>query len=128
MFTILYGYADLGLFLVRLIVGIIFIYHGLPKLRRARAFAAGMGMSAPAVFLVGLVETLSAVALIVGFQVQPAALALAFIMVGATYKKIFTWGIPFSAPDKMGWEFDVVLLASALALATTGGGSIRLFF
>lgn len=117
---------DLGLFLLRLVVAIIFIYHGLPKLMKAKMMGQGMGAPAAAVFLLGLVEIVSSVGLIAGFWVQGSALLLAIVMVGAIGFKIKKWKMPFSAMDKTGWEFDLILLAANLAILFTAGGGYGL--
>ncbi len=52
------------------------------------------------------------------------AVLLIIVMLGAIYHKMFKWNTPFSALDKMGWEFDLVLLAANLAILLSGGGAI----
>lgn len=124
MFPTLIQYSDWGLFLLRLAIGIVFIYHALPKIKTPKPMAAGMGINPNAVLALGLVEAISGLALIVGLWTQWAALLLAIIMVGAWYMKMNTWHVPFTAHDKMGWEFDMVLLAGNLAIVLGGGGTI----
>jgi len=124
MFEQLAQYSDIGLFVLRLAVAIIFIYHGLPKLMKAKMMAAGMGAPAAMVFILGLVEVLSSIGLIFGIWTQLAALFLGIVMIGAITMKTMKWGVPFSAMDKMGWEFDLILLAANVAILLSGGGSI----
>lgn len=126
MFSQLSQYNDIGLFILRLGVAIIFLYHAWPKLINAKNMAQGMGGSALMVFLLGLVEFLSGIGLITGFFVQLSALLLAIVMVGAIWMKITKWKVPFSAMDKTGWEFDLILLAANLAILLTGGGTLLL--
>ncbi|OGY63236.1 MAG: hypothetical protein A3I89_01470 [Candidatus Harrisonbacteria bacterium RIFCSPLOWO2_02_FULL_41_11] len=116
-------YWDFGLFLLRLAVAAVFLYHGAPKLKKYKAMSAGTGMPAPMVLGLGAAESLAALGLIFGAQVQASAFLLSAVMVGAIYYKKFKWGIPFSAPDKTGWEFDLILLAANLAILFTGGGA-----
>jgi len=113
---------DFGLFILRLVVGIIFIYHGWPKVMKAGKFSQGMGLSAGSVWAVGVVEFLGGISLIVGVLPQLFSLLLAIIMVGATYKKMSTWRVPFSSQGTTGWEFDLMILAACLAIFFTGGG------
>ena len=61
-----------------------------------------------------------------GLLTQLGALAIAVVMAGALHYKINKWRMPFTAMDKTGWEFDLVLLASALLLIATGAGTISL--
>lgn len=119
-------YEDTGLFILRIGVGLVFLYHGAPKLKNATRSAKGLGMPPAATFLIGAVELVSGAALILGVLTQLAALALTIVMIGAIPMKIGKWKIPYSAQDKTGWEFDLVLLSAALCLLLTGGGSIGL--
>lgn len=126
-FMAIFFNADMGLYLLRFAVAIIFLIHGLPKIKKAKAMAVGMGMPSGAVFLLGLVEFLSALGLLVGLYVQVSALLLAIVMAGAIFFKISKWHIPFLAMNTTGWELDWILLASNLAILLTGGGSYSLF-
>ncbi len=103
---------DLAPLLLRLAIGIVFLVHGLPKLKNVQSF---MGF-------IGICETLGGAALILGFLTQWAALGLAIIMLGAMYKKKFEWHVPFFTLEKMGWEYDFVILAGNLALLFMGPG------
>ncbi|MCR4274459.1 MAG: DoxX family protein [Candidatus Campbellbacteria bacterium] len=120
-------YSNLGLLALRLAMGVVFIYHGLPKVRSAKKLAPMVGMSAGMVLFVGLVEILGGLGVITGLLFKLSALGLAIVMLGALYFKLVKWHVPFSAMDKMGWEFDIVLLAGALVLLLGGGGSLVLF-
>lgn len=114
---------DLGLFVLRIAVAAVFIYHGLPKLKKFKMMAQGMGFPASFVLLLGLTETVSSLGLIFGYGVRLAAALLAIVMIGAIYFKTQKWHIPFAAQDKTGWEFDLILLAANVAIVLTDGGS-----
>ena len=88
--------------------------------------AQGMGMSPSFVLALGLVEFLSAFGLALGVYTSAAAVLLSVVMVGAIYFKMFKWKAPFIAMDKMGWEFDLVLLAANLTLLAVGPGQFVL--
>lgn len=120
-------FDDLGLFLLRLAIAVIFIYHALPKLKNSGGMAEMMGMPGMGimVLILGLIEFLSAIALILGIYIQLAALLLAIVMLGAIFMKAMKWGVGFSAMDKTGWEFDLILLAANLAVLLSGGGTMR---
>lgn len=124
MFDQLIQYDNIGFLILRLAVAAIFIYHALPKLKNAKGMAQMMGMSTNMVFALGLVELLSSVGLITGFYIQLSALLLAFVMIGALWMKIKKWRVPFSAMDKTGWEFDLILLAANIAILYSAGGRI----
>lgn len=108
------SYGNWGVLALRLAIAAIFLYHGPKKLGDLRSF---MGF-------IGICETLGGLALLFGFLTQLASLGLGIIMFGAIYKKTREWHIPFSAMDKMGWEFDLAILGACLALLTLGAGSI----
>lgn len=123
MFPQLLQFGGLGILLLRVAVGLVFIYHAWPKLKNAKTLAPMMGLpgGANGVLLLGLVESLSGVGLILGVFTQLAAILLTLAMVGALYMKKMKWRVPFSAQDKMGWEFDLILLTANLAILFTGG-------
>ena len=74
----------------------------------------------------GIAETLGGLAVILGLLTQIAGIGLAIIMLGAIYMKSAKWKLPFTAMDKLGWEFDWVLLGMSLALALLGAGAFSL--
>lgn len=124
MFEQLTQYNDFGLLILRLSVAAVFIYHSTPKLKNAKGMAQMMGVSAGMIFILGAVEFLSSIGLVLGIYTQLAALLLAIVMIGALYFKIAKWYVTFSATDKTGWEFDLILLAANVAILLSGGGSI----
>lgn len=124
MFESLIQYNDIGLFILRLAVAVVFIYHALPKLKNAGGMGQMMGMPAGMVFLLGAVELLSSAGLALGVYTQLAALLLGLVMIGAIYFKTAKWSVPFAAMDKTGWEFDLILLAANIVILVNGGGAI----
>lgn len=101
-------FSGWGLWFLQFAVGVIFIYHGWPKLK-SKAPAFGIGG-----FFHGLIEVIAGLALIFNWQVRLAALVLAVIMLGAIYFKKYKWRLPFSSMNATGWEFDFILLAAAI--------------
>ncbi len=124
MFEQLLQYNDVGLLLLRIAIAIIFLYHGLPKISKAKSMSAMMGMPAGMIFILGAVETLASLGIAFGIYTQLSALLLVIVMVGALGMKKMKWGVSFSAMDKTGWEFDLILLFASLAILLSGGGSI----
>lgn len=126
MFIQTLQYSNIGLFVLRFVVGIVFIVHAIPKFKHPKDMAMGMGIPSMSfmIILLGLVEMISALYLVFGFYTQLGALLLSCVMVGAITMKITKWGVLFSAQDRTGWEFDLVLLAATIAILLVGGGSI----
>ncbi|MEO6150314.1 MAG: DoxX family membrane protein, partial [Mucilaginibacter sp.] len=87
-------HKDFGLFVIRVGLGIMFIYHGYPKLLGGPEFWEGLGSSTkyigftfmPVVFglLAALAETLGGLLLILGFAFRPVCIILVLhLMVAA---------------------------------------------
>ncbi len=110
---------DAGLLSVRIGLASVFITHGAMKLASIAGVMAmfeKMGMPAWLGVVVGLVELLGGVAMLLGVYMKYAGYALAAVMVGAILA--VKWKMGFVS----GWEFDFVLLASALGMAWMGAG------
>lgn len=108
-----------GLFLIRLGLGVVFLAHGIQKLQGIDGvigFFGKIGLPAFLAWAVAIIETLAGAAMILGVFTGFAGLSLAIIMLGA----IFT--AKKAAPFMGGWEFDFVLLTSALGVALLGPG------
>ena len=127
MFTQLLAYNDVGLFLLRGAVAIVFLVHGWPKISNPKMMASGIGVPSAVVLLLGVIEFISALGLMLGIYTQLAALLLALVMIGAIMMKYMKWGVPFNAMDKTGWEFDFILLFACVSILLGGGGPIGLF-
>lgn len=126
MFEQFTQYNDAGLLVLRLVLAVIFVYHGLPKLKNAKGMAQMVGMPAGMILGLGAMEVMASIGLVLGFYTQLSALVLAMVMVGAIYMKKMKWHVPFAATDKTGWEFDLILLAASLLILLNGGGTMGL--
>src|SRR3989338_5913183 len=114
VFPELLQFYDLGLWLLRFAVGIVFIVHSFSKLKNPGGMAQGMGYPKAFVIFLGLGELLGGISLIFGIYIQ----------LGALYYHIFKWKDKFAPSGKFGWEFPFLLLASALSILLTGGGTM----
>lgn len=127
-----------GLAILRVVLGIVFVYHGAGKLfsdmAQTAGFFASLGIPAPAAtaWLVALVEFLGGLALILGFFARPAAALLVPVMAGAIltvhaaqgFANTNIVGMSETGPvfGMPGWEFNLVLIAGLLAVAFGGSG------
>ena len=115
--------TDLGLLLVRIGLGVIFLVHGLQKfmnLEQTVQFFGMIGLAAFFTYLVAAVELLGGAAMILGLFPRIAGVLLAIVMIFAIYLVKLKMG--FSG----GYEFDLMLLLAALGIASAGPGSYSL--
>jgi putative oxidoreductase len=116
----------LGLLILRITLGVIFIYHGYPKLAHANAgtqeFFRAHGLPGYLVAVSGVLETFAGALLIAGLFTRPAALLLAGEMSVAIWKVHSAHGI-MAVRD---YEFPLSLGAACFALATIGAGLVSL--
>ena len=120
---------EAGLAILRAVTGTIFVAHGAQKLF-VYGFAgvaggfAQMGIPFPGVVgpLVGFVELFGGLALIAGLLTRLAGAGLAVNMLGAMFLVHLPAG--FFAPN--GYEFVLMLAASATTLVITGAGRYSL--
>jgi len=130
-------FSDWGLLILRLTMGIIFIVHGWPKLNpngpmKGPAGFAGflkqMNVPLPllSAWVVALLETVGAALLILGLGTRILAVGFAVNMLVAIVLTRRNFKRSFTSQQTTGWEFDLALLAQALALLFTGAGSIAL--
>lgn len=120
---------DVGLTILRVAAGTIFTAHGAQKLfvygldGVAGGFAQ-LGVPFPGVMgpLVGFVELFGGLALIAGLLTRLAGVGLTAVMLGALFLVHLPAG--FFLPN--GYEFVLMLAASATTLAITGAGRYSL--
>lgn len=111
---------DLGLLLIRLSLASVFIGHGVSKfmnLEGTTAFFSSLGLGAFFVYLVALVETLGGLAMLLGIFTRWAGWLIAINMLAAIFL------VKFNAGFLGGWEFDLSLLFSAMAISFAGPGA-----
>ncbi len=108
---------DVGMLVLRLAFGLIFIVHGWPKVKSVKMTAQhfeAMGFKPGHVWgtAVALLEFVGGVAILLGVLSQPAAISIAAIMIVALF-----WKISKGQGLVGGYELDLILLAVAIAIA-----------
>lgn len=117
------SYQEWSLSLLRLVVAAVLLVHGLPKIKNLRQTAenfTAMGFLPGAFWgtIVAFVEGLGGIAILIGFLAQPFAALFAIQMLVATL-----WKMKRGQGFVGGYEFDLVLMAASLVLATFGSGA-----
>jgi putative oxidoreductase len=119
-------FRDVAPLLLRIGIGLIFIYAGWGKLtgiEGTQQFFGNIGIPLAGImaWVVAVVEFVGGIMVLVGFRIQIPALLLAFIMVVA----IFTTKIGGEDVFR-GMRLDLLLLLTSLALVITGSGKYAL--
>lgn len=120
----LFIFSDWGILVLRVVLGLILVFHGWPKIKNIKGTVEWMSQTfKPSLFwatAVSLVEFVGGLMLIFGFLTQPIALLVAIqfsvIILKVNRQKGFVGG----------YEFDLLILAAALALVTLGSGTYAL--
>jgi putative oxidoreductase len=117
-----------GLLVLRIALGIIFISHGYPKLAHLRGgtqmqgFFVEHGLPGYFLYVAGVIETFGGGMLLLGLFMRGAALLLAIEMSVAIWKVHSLHGY-LAVHD---YEFPLALATACFALATVGAGLISL--
>ncbi len=111
----------MGMLLVRLASGVVFLNHGWMKLMNlgmADGFFKGLGLPAGTAVFIALVETVGGVMLILGIAPRLAGLVLGIEMIVA----LLLVNIPHGS-----YELEVLLAAASLAVFLVGAGRYSLY-
>jgi len=117
-------HTDLALLILRVVLGIIMVYHGWPKLTNLAGTIdgmAGMGVPAPAVAAIfaTVAEFVGGLLMLLGAFTDIAGLMFAIDMLGAI---TFVHAKNGFSVAEGGIEWPLLLAATALAIALTGPG------
>ena len=121
-FPSLLTFEDLALFVLRLVVAIVFGASGYFDLKDPVGRAKSIELSVPATKVIGVAEVLGSLGLTTGVLIQPAAIGLMLIGLGAVRKKVVSWKTGFWGEKASGWHYDLMLLSMNLVVVTTAGG------
>ncbi len=122
MFPQLARFTDLGLLLLRLMVGLVFLTSGYSHLKNPEERAKSIGMSKAFTVFLGMAEVAGGLGVAAGVLTQIAAFGLILIMLGAIEKKIFAWHTGFWGEKTYGWHYDLMFVLINLLIAFTDGG------
>ena len=122
MFPQLARFTDLGLLLLRLMVGLVFITSGFNHLKDPEARSKSIEMSKSFTVFLGIAEVAGSLGVGFGVLTQLAAFGLIALMLGAIEKKIFSWHTGFWGEKTYGWHYDLMFILMNLVIASTHGG------
>jgi putative oxidoreductase len=108
---------------IRIMAGIAFIMHGLPKFEgmdKTQGFFGSLGLPPELALPVGLLEVIGGFALIFGIATRIASILFVIEMTGAILAAKITKGFVG------GYELDLLLLAIAVSLLISGPGRVSL--
>jgi len=114
--------SDWVLLFVRLVLGVVMVYYGWPKIKDLKSNAKDfvkMGFSPGWLWgtVTAVVEFVGGIAMLIGFLAEIAAFFFALQMIVGTIWKITKADKPFTD-----WSYDLQLLAMALIIITFGPG------
>lgn len=120
---------ELGLLILRVVLGATFLTHGISKFSAGIAGTVGwfdsIGIPGSFAYVVAIIEIVGGIAMILGIGTRIVGLIFALLMVGA----IFTAKIPvgFLGNGQMaGWELDLAFLAMSVVLFMSGSEKFAL--
>ena len=108
---------------IRIMAGIAFIMHGLPKLEgvdKTQGFFGSLGLPPELALPIGLLEVIGGFALILGIATRIASVLFIIEMTGAILAAKITKGFIG------GYELDLLLLAIAVSLLISGPGRVSI--
>lgn len=123
--------ADIGLLLVRVVIGLLFIGHGTQKLfgwfggygvKGTAGWFESIGIKpgVPMVVFVGLAELVGGLLFGAGLWLPVGSALIVIVMLGAIFKSNGAKGLWIT---QGGFEYDLVLLVVAVGIALTGAGA-----
>jgi len=123
MFPELARFTDLGLLLMRLMIGVVFVSGGYRHLKDPGARGQSIGMGKGFTLFLGIAEVAGGLGVAFGVLTQLAAIGLILIMLGAIQRKIFVWRTGFWGEKASGWHYDLLFVVMNLEILFTNGGA-----
>jgi putative oxidoreductase len=116
------NFTDASLFLLRLMVGLVFLDSAYNDFKNPDDRAKGLGLPRGFVLFLAGAELAGGLGVIAGVLIQLASIGLILIMLGAAQKKIFVWKTGFWGKQGLGWNYECILISMLLVTLCTGGG------
>ncbi|PAE23800.1 DoxX family protein [Bacillus sp. 7894-2] len=108
---------ELGHFILRAILGLIFFIHGLSKFQGGISNTAGffesIGIPGFMAYIVAVIELAGGIALILGIGTKIVSVLFAVIMLGAIFTAKLSLGL-LGNGQMAGYELDLILLAASI--------------
>jgi putative oxidoreductase len=121
--------VDLATLILRLALGVIMISHGIPKIKKrevlGKKWNEHYGVPKATVWLTGILQIVGGLTLLVGLFTSLTALILTLDMLAALFICIFNshHREPFNSVSPVkGWDVNLLLVASLVAVLVLGGG------
>jgi putative oxidoreductase len=114
--------GDFSLFVLRLVVALVFGASGYYDMKDPAGRGKSFGLGPTATIALGAAEVLGSLGLITGVLIQPAAIGLILLGLGAIQKKVFQWKTGIWGEQNSGWHYDLMFVAMNLVIAATAGG------
>ena len=123
---------DLAILIIRLSLGIVMIFHGVYKFQNRpyldKKWKEEYGFPIGSVVLNGVVQIVGGLAVILGVFGRYATIVLLINMLVGLYVSIWKHKEPFlSTPRGKGWDFNVLLVGTLIALILLGDGAWSLY-
>ncbi|WP_453989723.1 DoxX family protein [Bacillus nitroreducens] len=120
---------EVGSFIIRVVLGIIFFMHGLDKFKGGVENTAGwfesIGLPVFLAYGVAVVELAGGIMLVLGLFSRIVSILFAIVMIGAIVKVKLAIGF-FGNGQMAGYEMDLAFLAMAIMIAITGSKAFAL--
>jgi putative oxidoreductase len=119
------GRVGAALLLLRLVVGLAFVFHGWGKVTNIGGFASAMHLPWVLAAMAAFSEFGGGIMLMLGLLTPLAALAICIVMLTALFMVHIPHGDPFVSanPAQHSFEVAAVYLVSAVAFLLTGPGA-----
>jgi uncharacterized membrane protein YphA (DoxX/SURF4 family) len=126
-----FGQSALGPLILRLVLAVVFVYHGLQKINAETAYGSAWIIPQPGAwdFFIQVAVSwgevlLGGVLLTLGLLTRLTAAGGAIVQLAAIYVQMHI--TEFGSAKVVGWDFNLCLVGMCLALVFLGGGTLSM--